>query len=155
MVDADGSVQFINLLGWLLSVVVSAWLLFVAAPRMGRRRTTIWAVIAIGGTFLVPAAIIFIMWGTGFQPPIWFGNRLFQLIFTCAALALLSLMTALFSTMMEAMIRFHETHNAPNLHRFPLRFVIRNRALLEQGFTGLWWLGSMLIFYGIWTDLQI
>ena len=155
MVDADGSVQFVDLMGLLLSVAINAWLLFVATPRIGRTRTIRWAVVAIGGTFLVPAVVIFGMWGIGFRPPTWFGDRLFQLVFTCAALALLSLMNALFGAMVEAMIHFHETNNAAHLHRFPLRFAIGNRALLEIGFTCLWWSGSVLMFYGIWSDLQI
>jgi len=127
MVDTDGPVQFLNLLGWILAVSANAWLLFVAAPRIGRPRIIRWAIVAIAGTFLVPAIIIFTMWGTGFRPPAWFGDLLFQLIFTWAALALLSLMNALFGAMVEAMIRFHETNNAANLSRFPLRFVIGNR----------------------------
>lgn len=155
MVDADGSVQFVDLTGLLLSVATSAWLLFVATPRIGRTRTIRWAIAAIAGTFLVPAAVIVGLWGIGFRPPAWFGDRLFQLVFACAALALLSLMNALFGAMVEAMIRFHETNNAANLHRFPLRFVIGNRALVEKGFTCLWWTGSVLMFYGIWSDLQI
>jgi hypothetical protein len=155
MVDADGSVQFVDLIGLLLSVATNAWLLFVATPRIGRTRTICWAIVAISGAFLVPMVVIFGMGGIGFRPPTWFDDRLFQLVFTFVTLALLSLMNALFGAMVEALTRFHERHNAANAHRFPLRFVIANRALLEIGFTCLWWSGSVLMFYGIWSDLHI
>ncbi|MBB3912587.1 hypothetical protein [Sphingomonas desiccabilis] len=147
--------QLVNVFGWMLSVAGTAWLLIAVTPRLGLARTLKWAGGAIAAVWLITSTIIVAMWLTGLDPPEWFGTRLFQLVFAAVIAGILSAGNLVFHGMVDTIIAFHEAHNAQNLERFPISFLIRHRRLLKRCATVLWCLGAGLMFYGVWTDVKV
>jgi uncharacterized membrane protein SpoIIM required for sporulation len=55
-----------------------------------------------------------------------------------------------FLYMVDSIVEFHQKNNETNVGRQPIKFFIVNQINLKQVATIIWFLGSVLMLYGIW-----
>lgn len=145
----------VSILGWLTANALNAWLLFVVANRIAPAKLLKRAGLVIAASPLVMVAIILALYGLGAHPSDAFGTRLLQLFFTIVVLAMLSIGNLVFGGMIAAQIGFHRRFNAANLHRFPIRFLIRHGDGMKRVASLIWCGGGALMLYGIWFDMHL
>jgi len=52
--------------------------------------------------------------------------------------------------MIDAVATFHQKNNADNLSRQPIKFLIDHQTGLKKAAAVVWFLGAVLMLYGIW-----
>ena len=140
--------------GWVLALAANFYLLFFWASSQGIAAIVKRAIAAVVLGIVATLAIALIGHAIGAAPSHAFGNAVFQCLFTIVVLAMTNFANAAFRGMVETMTSFHETHNAANMDRFPIR-IIGQRTGLQRFSAIIWWLGSALMLYGVWFDMHI
>lgn len=69
-------------------------------------------------------------------------------------ISMVNLANQAFSFMVDALAAFHQRHNAANLDRQPLKFLITNQIKVERFARVIWSLGAALMLYGVWLADQ-
>ena len=136
--------------GWGASMLASAWLLLHVARTQPSARIARWSAAAIPGIFVVAIASVLAMAAIGVAPPDGLERRFMAAVMSAAVLAMLSFGTAAVAGMVETVTGFHQRHNAANLHRFPVRLLVAHPQRFRRGVAWLFFLGSGLMFYGLW-----
>ena len=57
--------------------------------------------------------------------------------------------------LVRGVARFNTTFNRSNIHKEPLRTFMNNIPKVEMGYRLFFFAGSVLMFYGIWTDPKV
>ena len=92
------------------------------------------------------------------HPPLWLKSVLtvfVKLYLTVLLVFLLNFMTAFAKQMMAKIILFHQTHNAHNLHKQPLRGLIQHQAHIVAFYQGLFMLGGAMMLWAAWFKTVI
>lgn len=77
-------------------------------------------------------------------------QALISAMMSLIVISMINFADQLFSYILDSVIKFHETNNAANLGRQPIKFFIDNQVHLKQAASAIWFLGSVLMLYGIW-----
>ncbi len=92
------------------------------------------------------------------HPPLWLKSvfTVFVKLYLAVLLVfLLNFMTAFAKQMMAKIILFHQTHNAHNLHKQPLRGLIQHQAHIVAFYQGLFMLGGAMMLWAAWFKTVI
>ena len=54
------------------------------------------------------------------------------------------------SLLVDFVLEFHKRYNRANLNREPLKFAVNNQSVISNIFTWIFFISSILVFYGIW-----
>ena len=106
--------------------------------------------LAIPLTLVVATLIMLLLKVLNYTPELQFKNTFFSVLMSVLTILLLNCMIIIGVYMLDRMIGFHQVHNANNLDRFPVSFVSKNHINIKTGIKVLFFLGSLLMFYGIW-----
>ena len=139
---------------WAVAFVTNGALLLRVAPRLTAARVIRTAIAAIIGAIALLVAVILGIAAVGAHPPPATGSLLFSALFTVIVLGMTNSGSALFRGAADTITAFHVQHNAANLHRFPISVLIEHRRWLDRFATVVWSLGSGLMLYGVWFDMQ-
>ena len=70
--------------------------------------------------------------------------------FTLMIIIFLNLFLLLADLMVNGVLNFHEKHNAENIDRNPIKLALNNKSRIKSFYRVMFFLGSVLGFYGIW-----
>ncbi|MBP2619654.1 hypothetical protein [Chryseobacterium jejuense] len=135
-------------------MVSFGWLLFrlpVLYPKNKALRITGLGIIA-GFLFFIIAPLAFLLYATKFDRGILiYEKQLFNICLGIISLFFYSFFVLLFTEVIldNILIRFHQVHNAQNLDKNPVKFVINNADKIKTGFKLFFLLGGFLVYYGI------
>ena len=135
---------------WLIFIITNFCILFVFTPKFERAN-----VIKVFGA-LVPALIVLavlvmlLMKMVGLRPDAHVKEIFFSTLMALVVLVMINLFNQLFFRMVDEVLAFHQKNNSANLGRQPLKFMIQNQMNIKRAATIIWFLGSTLMFYGIW-----
>ena len=91
-------------------------------------------------------------------PPLWLKpvfTVFVKLYLTVLLVFLLNFMAAFAKHMVAKIILFQQTHNAHNLHKQPLRGLIRHQARIVAVYQGLFMLGGAMMLWAAWFKTEI
>ncbi|WP_336960784.1 hypothetical protein [Chryseobacterium contaminans] len=135
-------------------MVSFAWLLFrlpVLYPKNKASRITGSGIIA-GFLFLIVASLCFLLYAAKVDRGILvYEKQLFNIGLGIISLFFYSFFVLLFTEVIldNVLIRFHQVHNAQNLDKNPVKFVINNADKIKIGFKLFFLMGGLLVYYGI------
>lgn len=130
------------------------WLLFrlpVLYPKNKALRITGLGIIG-GFLFLIVASLCFLLYAAKFDRGILiYEKQLFNICLGIISLFFYSFFVLLFAEVVlnNVLIRFHQIHNAQNLDKNPVKFVINNADKIKIGFKLIFLMGGFLVYYGI------
>jgi hypothetical protein len=140
----------IDCIGWVASMLASAWLLLYLTRTQPPARLARWSAAAIPVIFVVAIASVLAMAAIGVAPPDGLERRFMAAVMSATVLAMLSFGTAAVAGMVETVTGFHQRYNPVSLHRFPIRLLVAHPERFRRGAAWLFFLGSGLMFYGLW-----
>jgi len=70
--------------------------------------------------------------------------------FTLMIIIFLNLFLLLADVMVNGLLNFHEKHNAENIDKNPIKLALNNKSGIKSFYRVMFFLGSVLGFYGIW-----
>lgn len=109
---------------------------------------------------LIPIVVVlffafgFVLKLSHFQMNFITSQALLSAMMSLIVISLLNFVNQFFSYMVDSIVAFHQKNNASNLGRQPIKFFIENQTKLKQVASVIWFLGSVLILYGIWLGDQ-
>lgn len=105
---------------------------------------------------MIPVVII-IFFGIGFvlklahiQMNFITSQALISAMMSLIVISIINFTNQFFSYMVDSIIEFHQKNNANNLGKQPIKFFIDHQIKLKQVTSVIWFLGSVLMLYGIW-----
>jgi len=81
-----------------------------------------------------------------------FQDIYFALMFSLVVMILLNLVVISAEAMIRKLFHFQETENAVNAAINPVRFALKNKSGIKAVNRAVFFVGSILIFYGIWLS---
>lgn len=106
--------------------------------------------IAIPVVFAIAALSALVIKATGHVPSAHFKNTFFSVVLSVLTVLLLNCMIIIGAYMVDRVLGFHQAHNAGNLNRFPVNFVMKYHINIKTGIKMFFFLGAVLMFYGTW-----
>ena len=145
----------LNATCWAAAVAANACLLLFLALRRDGIYIVKRAVFVLISTPVIVLLIALILRSVGARPSPQFTVYIFAAFFTIVIMAMINIANVVFRGMVDAVIAFHEQHNASNLDRFPISALVRHRDHLKTFASIVWCLGSALMLYGVWFDMAV
>lgn len=130
------------------------WLLFrlpVLYPKNKALRITGLGIIG-GFLFFILAPLCLLLYAAKVDRGVLiYEKQLFNLGLGVISLFFYSFFVLLFTEVIldNVLIRFHQVHNAQNLDKNPVKFVINNADKIKIGFKLIFLMGGFLVYYGI------
>ncbi len=87
-----------------------------------------------------------------FHADIHFQDIYFDVMFSLVVLVLLNLIDISANIMMHKLFQFQEVGNRVDIVRNPTRLLLKNRQRIKVIYRIAFFMGSILMFYGIWLD---
>ncbi len=108
--------------------------------------------IIAGFLFLIVTSLCFLLYAAKFDRGVLiYEKRLFNICLGIISLFFYSFFVLLFTEVIlnNVLIRFHQVHNAQNLDKNPVKFVMNNADKIKTAFKLLFFVGGFLVYYGI------
>ncbi|WP_294824969.1 hypothetical protein [uncultured Flavobacterium sp.] len=86
----------------------------------------------------------------GIRPDEDFKEIFFGIVLSTLAVLLINGMLIGADYIIDFQLKFHSAHNAANSSRYPIRFLVKNERLIRIVVRITFFLGSLLMFYGVW-----
>ena len=77
-------------------------------------------------------------------------QALISAMMSLIVIAMVNFANQAFSYMIDAVAKFHQKNNASNLGLQPVKFLIDHQTSLKKMAAMVWFLGAILMLYGIW-----
>jgi len=135
---------------WLAFIIANFWLLFVFTTKFERANVIKVAIALVPALFLLAVVVMLLMKVAGLRPDENVKNIFFSTLMALVVLVMINLFNQLFFYMLDTVLAFHQKNNSANLERQPLKFFIENQMNIKRAATIIWFLGSTIMFYGIW-----
>lgn len=74
----------------------------------------------------------------------------FSIVMSILTILLLNIMVITASYLIDHLVKFHQEQNASNVQRLPVSFLLKNQVIIKNVFKVLFFMGSLLMFYGLW-----
>jgi len=101
-------------------------------------------------TFVTAILVMLAMKIIGMRPDDPFKNIFFGIILSILTILLTNIIIIAADHIIDMQLKFHTTCNAVNSDRFPVRFLVKNEQVIRNGVRVIFFLGSLLMLYGIW-----
>ena len=105
---------------------------------------------------LVPIVLIvwlligFVMWLMHVHLSLNSRELFISIVMSIVIILLNNFANQVFLFMVDSIINFHQKNNINNISKQPIKFIIVNQSNIKAAATTLWFLGSVLMLYGIW-----
>jgi hypothetical protein len=127
-----------KILCWLLFVGLNGYLLFVFAKKF--ERAYLMKLFAAGVPVVMVSFVVFalLIRLLGMHPNYVFKFYALSILMSLTLLCLINFINQFSHSMLQQVIQFHQQHNAPNVHRQPIKFFVNNQHAMMRVFTVIW-----------------
>lgn len=103
-------------------------------------------------TFVIALIVMLLLKALGVQPNGEVKDLFFGVILSILTVLMMNIMIIGADYIIDLLLQYQKNHNAANLNRFPVRFLIMHKNAVRTVFKALFSLSSVLMFYGVWLS---
>jgi len=139
-----------RILIWLLLAALNFYILFVLSKKFDRPLLLKVFPALVPIVLIVWLLIGFVMWLMHVHLSLNSRELFISIVMSIVIILLNNFANQVFLFMVDSIINFHQKNNINNISKQPIKFIIVNQSNIKAAATTLWFLGSVLMLYGIW-----